>query len=134
MSIKEKGISLIEIILVAAVVMVLTLLLGTVPSAMSSINKSRHNSIAREIAAKQIEYLKRQPYINLAEGVNSFADINLDKLSGSSSSYEIKACSASVCTNGEDVKEVKVSVFWNEVKEPSKVEFTTLIYAGGIGQ
>lgn len=131
---KEQGISLIEIILVGAAVIVLTLLLGSVPSAISSINRSRHNSTAREIAVRQMEQLKRQPYINLAEGVNTFTDANLDKLASASAFYEIKACSAGICTNDEDIKEVKVTVFWNEGRDPTKIELNTLIYEGGIGQ
>lgn len=131
---KEKGISLIEIILVAAAVIALALLLGTLPSSMSSINKSRHTSIAREIATREIEYLKRQPYNNFLEGVNPFTDLSLDSLNGGSAYYEIKPCSVEVCTHNEDIKEVKVSVAWNENGEPEKIELVTLIYAGGIGQ
>lgn len=131
---EEKGVSLIEIILVAGAVIALTLLLGSVPSAMSSINKSRHNSTAREIAVRQMEQLKRQPYINLAVGVNSFTDANLDKLSSASATYEIKDCSVAICTNDEDIKEVKVTVSWNEGNDPAKLELDTLIYEGGIGQ
>lgn len=131
---KENGISLIEIILVIAVVIALALLLGTLPSSISSINKSRHTSIAREIATREIEYLKKQPYENLLEGVNPFTDSSLNSLSKNNASYEIKPCSALICTYNEDMKEVKVSVAWDEAGEPVKVELTTLIYAGGVGQ
>ena len=131
---KEKGISLVEIVLVAAAVIALALLLGTLPSSMSSINKSRHASIAREIAAREIEYIKKQPYENFLEGVNTFTDLSLNNLASGSAYYEIKACPAEICTNEEEMKEVKVSVSWSESGEPVKVELVTLIYAGGIGQ
>lgn len=131
---REKGISLVEIILVAAAVIALTLLLGTLPSAMSSVNRSRHSSVAREIVAREIEYLKKQPYVNLLEGVNSFTDPNLSSLTDGNAGYEIKPCSDSICTYGEDMKEVKVSVSWSEAGKINKVEFVTLIYAGGFGQ
>lgn len=131
---KEKGISLIEIILVAAAVIALTLLLGTLPPAMSSINRSRHISMAREIVAREIEYLKKQPYTDLLEGVNLFTDPNLNSLTNGSAGYEIKSCSDLVCTHGEDIKEIKVSVSWSEAGEPNKMELVTLVYAKGVGQ
>lgn len=131
---KEKGISLIEIILVAAAVIALTLLLTSLPSSMSSIQKSRQVSLAKEIASKQLEYLRNQNYENLVEGDNTFVDINLNKLSSAQGLYKISACDPAICTLDEDIKEIKVQVLWNEAGDNKNVELTTFISKGGLGQ
>ncbi len=131
---KEKGISLIEIVLVAAAVIALTLLLGALPSSMSSINKSRQISLAKEIASKELEYLRNQDYGNLVEGNNTFADDNLNKLPSAQGVYEIDACSPTICTLNEDVKEIKVKVSWVDTGENKNVELSTLVSKGGLGQ
>lgn len=131
---KEKGISLVEIILVVAVIIALTLLLGTLPSAMSSINKSRQTSLAREIATKEMEYLRNQNYADLVEGSNTFVDVNLNKLPSAQGIYVINACSPAICKLGEDIKEVKVKVLWNEAGDNKNVELSTLVSKGGLGQ
>lgn len=131
---REKGISLIEIILVAAAVIALSLLLSTLPSAMSSINKSRQISLAKEIAVKELEYLRNQDYENLIEGNNTFVDVDLNKLPSAQGIYEINACSPIICTLGEDIKEVRVKVLWNEAGDNKNVELSTLVSKGGLNQ
>ncbi|MDO8638692.1 MAG: hypothetical protein Q7R43_03890 [Candidatus Daviesbacteria bacterium] len=131
---KQRGISLIEIVLVAAAMIALALLLGTLPSSMSSINKSRQTSLAKEVTAKEIEYLRGQAYEDLIEGDNTFVDVSLDKLGNAQGSYEVKACSPTICTLNEDVKEIKVKVSWVEAGENKNVELSTLVSKGGIGQ
>lgn len=131
---KENGISLVEIILVAAAVVALALLLGTLPSSMSSINKSRQISLAKEIASKELEYLRNQDYENLIEGNNSFVDTNLNKLPRAEGLYEINACSPELCTLEEDIKKITVKVLWNEAGDNKNVELSTLVSKGGLGQ
>lgn len=130
----ENGFSLIEIILVIIAVFFLALLIANLPSSVSSINKSRHTSIARDIAAKQIDYLRKQPYENLAFGTNSFPDSSLDRLAGAAAAYEIESCPLSICADTELVKQVKVTVTWLESGESKTVELVTLVGQGGIGQ
>lgn len=134
MKFKEKGISLIEIILVAGVVIALTLLLTSLPSSMSSINKSRQTSLAKEIALKELERLRNQNYENLVEGSNSFIDADLNKLPSALGIYEIIPCSPLICTLDEDMKEIKVVVSWNESGDNKNVELSTLVLNGGLGQ
>ena len=134
MSVNQQGVSLVELVLVASAVIFLSLLIGNLPSSMSSINKSRHLSIAREIAGKQIEYLRKQPFGNLVDGVNFFTDQDLATLTDASATYEIEDCPPAVCVLGETVKKIKVEISWNEGGANKKVEATTIIAEGGITQ
>lgn len=131
---KERGVSLIELVLVIAAVGFLALLVSNLPSSISSINKSRHASLARDIAGKQIEYLRRLTYANLSEGAESFFDSGLSNLPGALATYEVEACSPEICPNQEGAKEVKVKVSWNESGDNKSVELTTIIGEGGLGQ
>lgn len=132
----EKGFSLLELVLVAAAVIFLGFLIMSLPSAMASINRSRHTSIAKDIVSRQIEKLRERTYTNLANGTNTFTDTELSILNQSSATYDITDCPASICPNSEDykLKQVKVLVLWNELGDSKKVEMTTLVAEGGIGQ
>ncbi len=131
-----KGFTLVEVMLAVAAVIFLGFLVMSLPSAISSINRSRHTSIAKDIASRQIEKLREQTYANLANGTSSFTDSDLDSLNQSSASYEIEDCPSSVCTDigVYKLKQVKASVSWNELGDNKKVEMTTLVGEGGIGQ
>lgn len=131
---KERGVSLVELVLVVAAVGFLALLVNNLPSSISSINKSRHASLARDIAGKQVEYLRRQTYTNLSLGTESFYDSGLSNLPGALATYEIEGCSPEVCPNQEEAKEVKVKVSWNESGDNKFVELITIIGEGGLGQ
>lgn len=131
---KERGVSLVELVLVVAAVGFLALLVNNLPSSISSINKSRHASLARDVAGKQIEYLRRQTYTNLSLGTESFYDSGLSNLPGALATYEVEVCSPEICPNQEEVKEVRVKVYWNESGDNKSVELTTIIGEGGLGQ
>lgn len=133
----EHGVSLIELVLVVATVIFLALLINNFPSSIASINKSKHSSIARDIVGKQLDALRRQKYADLnntLEGGVSFTDSGLYALPSSSAVYEINDCPVSVCSNNENIKEVKVRVKWKENSQDETVELSTLIAEGGITQ
>lgn len=130
----EKGLSLVEIVLVSAAVVFLGILIVSLVSPVASINKSRHTSVALKIASRQIENLRKQTFENLANGTNSFYDANLSTLPSSSASYEVEDCPISICTVEEKAKQVKVEVSWNESGEVKKVDLVTIVGEGGIGQ
>lgn len=130
----QKGISLVEVVLAAAVVIFLALLINSLPSSISSINKSKHSSIARDIASKEIEFLRKQDYDNLVIGSNTFTDSKLLSLPSSNASYNIEDCPPQICTQSEKIKKATVAVYWLESGENKKVELTTLISDGGLGQ
>lgn len=131
---KDSGVSLVELVLVVAAVGFLALLVNNLPSSISSINKSRHASLARDVASKQIDYLRRQTYENLSLGTVAFSDSGLGNLPESSAVYEVEDCPVEVCTDLEDAKEVKVKVSWNESGDSKFVELVTIIGEGGVGQ
>lgn len=130
----QSGFSLVELLLIIATIGFLGLLVANLPSAMSSITKSRHASVAREIASKQIENLRKQSYENLLNSTNTFTDSNLSNLPGGSANYQIADCPEAVCTLDENAKEIKVTVAWVESGENKSVELTTMISEGGLVQ
>lgn len=134
MKTNEKGLSMIELVLVLLVVSFLVLLISNLPSSVNSINKSRHASLAKDIANKELDYLRRQTYTNLANGTDTFTDTSLNGLPGHDATYTIEDCPATVCTSSEAVKKVNVSISWDESGQTKKVELTTLVAEGGVGQ
>lgn len=123
-----------EVVLVITVVAFLALIIASLPQSVSSINKNRHASIARDIAGKQVDYLRKQTYANLANGTTSFSDQNLTGLPQGAALYEVVDCPEEVCTSLENVKKVTVKVEWNESGDLKKVELVTLVGEGGLGQ
>ncbi len=130
----EEGISLVELVLVIAAVGFAALLIGNLPSSISSITKSRHISQARDIAGKEVDTLRKLTFDGLAltGGPVAFNDPSLSDLPASAATYEIDSCPEDICTNSEDVKEVKVVVNWNEEGDAKKVELDTLVAEGGL--
>lgn len=125
---------MIEILLVVAAVGFLVLLIANLPSSVASISKSRHASLAREIANKEMDFLRKKTYANLALGTNTFTDPGLDNLPTPSASYEVTDCPVQVCSGGEKVKQIKVTVAWNEGGSNKSVELVTLIGENGVAQ
>lgn len=121
-------------VLVIAAVGFLALLIGNLPSSLSSINKSRHISEARDIAGKEIDSLRKLTYngLSLTGGPVDFIDPGLSNLPSATATYEVDGCPTDICTNDESVKEVKVNVNWDEQGDKKTVELTTLVAEGGL--
>lgn len=132
----QRGVSLVELILVVMAIAFLALMIANLPSSISSINKSRNMSLARDIASKKIEYFREQEFSTLLNETNSFMDDSLLKLPLGQASYEITNCPESVCSEdvSSKIKQVKVFVLWRESGEEKKVELTTLLGEEGLGQ
>jgi len=81
---KEQGVSLIESLLVIAMVGIIVVLLANLPNAFSLINKSKHTSLAREIATKQIEDKRAINFANLANDNSQITDSRMTLLPSSS--------------------------------------------------
>lgn len=131
---KQAGVSLVEVVLVLAIISALAFLINSFPSALASINKSRHTSIARDIASKKIDTLRKQTYDNLTNGSTAFTDSDLSSLPQSTAVYEINDCPESICDSSETVKEVGVVITWREPGNTEELKITTLVGKGGIGQ
>lgn len=131
---KNKGFSLIELVLVVIVVAILAVLITSLPGAIQSIRKSGNTSTAREIVSKEMDTLRKQPYATLSNGSNSFTDSGLSTLPFSTATYEIEDCPIAICSLGEEAKTLKVEVDWIELGITRTVEFFTIITDGGLGQ
>lgn len=128
----QGGISLIELLLVVVSVGFLALLIANLPSSMSAINQSRHASLAREIASKEIDYLRRQTYTNLANSSSNFTDSSLTALPNPLATYEVTDCPLSICTHNERAKQVRVKVSWVESGVNKNVQLTSIIAESGL--
>lgn len=132
--IKQKGFSLIESILVVVVLGSIAVLMANFPNAMGLINKSRNLSIAREIAAKQIEDRRSIIYSNLVNDASAISDSRISMLPSGGGTVIVEDCDESVCTQGENIKQVTVTVSWKEGDKDQSIEFETFIGEGGLNQ
>lgn len=123
-----------EILLTIAGLIFLALLVASLPPAISSITKSRHTSIAKDVALERVEVLRKTVFLNLANGSYDFTSTDLNKLPSPQASYQIDDCLPAICTQGENAKQIKVTVAWQEGPSSQKVELTTLLSEGGLGQ
>lgn len=130
----QKGTSLVELIMVFAVVGFLILLLGNLPSSIGLIGKSRYQGIAREIVSKQIEDKRVILYANLANGTENITDSRLSILPSGQGTILTSDCSPSVCTQGENAKELTVSLSWKDGPDTKTITLKTIIAEGGLNQ
>jgi len=130
---KESGVSLIESLLVVVVVGMLVFLLASIPNSLMLITKSKHVSLAREIAVKQIEDKRTINYTNLVNDSSPINDTRLNLLPQGNGTVAVEDCSPSVCTNGEHIKQVTVTVHWQE-NSLQTITLKTMIGEGGINQ
>ncbi len=125
---------MIELLLVVVAVAILALIITSLPWAIQSIRKSGNVSIAREIASKELDTFRKQPYANLSNGTNSFADPSLLNLPSPTATYEIEDCPLEICSLSETAKTVKVKVSWMESGNTRTVELSTIVSEGGLGK
>lgn len=133
----EKGVSLIESLLVIVVVGVIVALMANLPNAMGLITKSKQLSLAREIAAKQLEDKRATSYINLADGSEDLKtlDSRLSLLPFGEGTVIVEDCDLEkICINGENIKKVTVNIKWKNNNKQQTVLVNTLIGEGGLNQ
>lgn len=128
----EKGISLTETLLVVVVAGAMVLLMANLPNAIGLINKSKHLSLAREIASKQLEDKRNISYANLVNDSVNISDTRLSLLPAGSGTITVEDCDSSICTNSESIKKVSVTVTWQDNNKLQTVTLRTLIGQGGI--
>lgn len=131
---REKGVSLIESLLVVAVVGAAVFLMANLPNAMGLVNKSRHLSLAREIAAKEIEDKRNISYINLVPDAFAITDSRISLLPSGSGQVIVTECDPLICTSLEHVKQVTVTLQWKEGNKDQQISLKTFIGEGGINQ
>lgn len=129
----QRGFSLIESLLVIVVVGSIVFLIASLPNSLMLVGTSRHISLAREIAMKQIEDKRTINYSNLANDNSAIADSRLGLLPGGSGTVVVEDCDPALC-NGEHIKQVTVEVFWKDNNKIQTVSLKTMIGEGGINQ
>lgn len=130
----EKGFSLIESLLVVVIIGSAVLLIANIPNALMLIGKSRHVSLAREIAVKQVEDKRTINYSNLVNDNSPISDTRLNLLPQGNGTVEVADCDPSICTQGENIKSVMVIVNWQYNGKSQTVSLKTMIGEGGINQ
>lgn len=130
---KETGVSLIESLLVVVIIGSVVTLIASIPNSLMLISKSKYVSIAREIASKQIEDKRIISYFNLVNDNSPITDSRLSLLPAGSGTVVVEDCSPQICTNGEHIKVVTVTVNWLDTKL-QVITLKTMIGEGGINQ
>lgn len=130
----QQGISLPESLLVIVILGFIALLVANIPNALMLISKSRHLSLAKEIAGKQVEDKRTVAYANLVDDTSTISDSRLSLLPGGSGTLVIEPCNLSICTNGESIKVVTVTVHWQDNNKLQEITLKTMIGEGGINQ
>lgn len=131
---REKGISLVESLLVIVIITAVVTLLTNLPNAISLISKSNNLSLAREIASKQLEDERGISYANLANGSSAVSDPRIASLPQGSGIVLIEDCEASICTYSEHIKKVTVTILWKENGKDQEISLKTFIGEGGLNQ
>ena len=130
----QTGVSLIESLLVVVIISVNVLLMANLPNARGLIQKSRHLSLAREIAAKALEDKRSISWANLVNDTTSVSDPRVTLLPQGTGEVLIEDCEQQICTNSENIKHLKVSVSWQENSKDQKITLDTFIGEGGLNQ
>lgn len=129
-----KGVSLVEIILVVFAIGFIVILMTNLPNALGLVTKSRHISLAKEIATKQIEDKRDISYLNLVNDITPISDPRLNFLPSGAGTVEVTDCNPIICTNSEPIKHVKVTVSWNDNQKNQNIFLETFIGEGGLNQ
>lgn len=131
---EKSGFSLIESLLVVVILGAIVFLIANIPNALMLIAKSKHIGLARDIATKQIEDKRTISYINLVNDNSPISDTRLSLLPEGAGTVAVEDCSPSICTNGEHIKEVSVTVSWRDNLKAQNITLRTMIGEGGINQ
>lgn len=128
----QQGFSLVEIMLVLFIVGAIILLIANLPRSFELVGFSQHESVAKQVASKEIENVRSTTYTNLANGTSAITDPRIASLPGGSGEVTVSDCPVEMCTNSEAVKKVEVIIRWNENGKPRTTTVTTLVAQGGL--
>lgn len=130
----QRGVSLIESLLVVVVISSIVFLIANIPNALMLMSKSKHLSLAREIAVKQIEDKRTIQYTNLINDNSPIVDNRLSLLPQGGGTVVVANCPADICTNSEHVKQLTITVNWLDNNKIQTITINTMIGEGGINQ
>ena len=128
----QKGVSVIEIVIVTAISGMIVLLLTNLPNSLSLIGKSSHESLANQILSEKIESIRASGYAILADGTAPIIDSRLSQLTQASGDIIVEGCLPEVCTQSEEMKKVILNLYWHEQKGDRSISITTYISNGGL--
>lgn len=131
---KGKGASLIELLLVIVIIASAVFLIANIPSALTLVSRSKHISLANEVASKQIEAKRNISFSNLVNDTTSITDESLSLLPNGTGTIVVEDCGVLICTNGEHIKKITATVFWKDNNKTQTVILNTFIGEGGINQ
>lgn len=130
---ESAGFSLIEVLIATFLIGAAVLVIANIPQTIRLISISGSESKVREVAAKKLEDIRLIGYDNLAaDGTTNFSDPRLNGLSGATATSTVIVCPVSLCSGGEAVKQVTISISWNEGGDHKNFEVVTLVGKGGI--
>lgn len=128
----SAGFSLVEIIVGIFLVGLIVLVIGNLPNAIKLVSSSQSELILREVAAKKMEDIRLAGYDSLANGTTTIVDSRMNKLDGVSGHTVISDCPQNICTGGQQIKQVKITITWNEEGEPKTYQLVTLVGKDGL--
>lgn len=129
----QAGVSLVEILLVLVGIGFIVIIISNLPNALGLVTKSRYDSVAREIAVKQIEDKRSVSYLNLVNGTQPIVDSRLSILPSGTGTLIIADCDPIlICTNSEAVKHIKVTISWKHNGKDQNLKLETFIGEGGL--
>lgn len=129
---KAKGFSLIEVVIVIMIAGFIVIILAQLPNSLGLIGNSKHESIAKQIAAKKIEDLRSQTYDNLVNGQSVVTDSRFSELPSAGGEVQIEDCPAEICKNNEQTKKITVTINWKDAGKAKTLNVNTLISKGGL--
>lgn len=129
----QKGVSLIEILLIITFTGFLVILISSLPNSLNLITKSRHESLAREVASKKIEDERNIQYSNLVNGTTNIVDSRINLLPNGSGTVLVEDCDTqNICKNGENTKQITITVSWKDISKTQTLILKTLISQEGL--
>ncbi|MBI3486393.1 prepilin-type N-terminal cleavage/methylation domain-containing protein [Candidatus Daviesbacteria bacterium] len=132
---REKGFSIIEILLVVMIVGFITSLVLLLPSSIGLVGDSKSTALAKDIASRQMESLRAKGYDNLLGlrgPATNISDSRVSQLQSGSATFTISDCPIDICTNNEQIVKAIVAVNWKEKNQTKTVSLSTLIAKGGL--
>lgn len=129
---KSAGFSLVEIIIGVFIVGLIVVVINQIPNAINLVTSSQDDSKIREVAARKMEDIRLLGYDNLANGTTTINDSRLNELSNVSAFSVISDCPANVCTSGEQIKQVRITISWSENGGPKTYQLVTLVGKDGL--
>lgn len=129
---KQFGFSLVEVIIAIFLAGIMVLVVANIPQAIRLISSSQSESKVREVAAKKLEDTRLTGFDNLAYGTTNFSDPRLNSLPAVTAFTTIAECPVSLCPSSEQVKQVTISISWNENSIKKNFEIVTLVAKGGL--